>query len=53
MKMWIDMNYVCAVYGVVVFIVVVDWTTRGRYHFRGQATRHEQAAGLNVDHVVS
>lgn len=30
-----DMNYVSAVYGVVVFIVLCDWFARGRRSFRG------------------
>lgn len=29
------MNYVSAVYGVVVFIVLADWFARGRKSFRG------------------
>ena len=39
----IDMNYVSAVYGVVVFIIVVDWVVRGKRGYRGQALRHEEA----------
>ena len=42
----IDMNYVCAVYGVVVAIIVIDWFVRGRRHFRGQTVRHEASAAL-------
>lgn len=38
-----DMNYVSAVYGVVVFIIVVDWFVRGKRGYRGQALRHEEA----------
>lgn len=34
-----DMNYVSAVYGVVVFIIVVDWFARGRKNYRGQDNR--------------
>lgn len=37
------MNYVSAVYGVVLFIMVIDWFARGRRHYRGQAARHEDA----------
>lgn len=37
------MNYVCVVYGIVVFIIVVDWFTRGKKVFRGQQARHEEA----------
>lgn len=48
------MNYVSAVYGVVVIIIVVDWFARGRRHYRGQTTRHEEAAHvLNAEaHMV-
>lgn len=38
-----DMNYVSAVYGVVVLIIVIDWFTRGRREYRGQTLRHEEA----------
>ena len=38
------MNYVSAVYGVVGVVITVDWFTRGRKHYRGQAARHEAAA---------
>ncbi len=47
-----DMNYVSAVYGVVVIIIVVDWLVRGRRAYRGQTLRHEEAearlAGADV-----
>ena len=47
------MNYVSAVYGVVVFIIVIDWLVRGRVHYRGQAARHEEAnAHLRSSSVV-
>jgi choline transport protein len=36
-----DMNYVSAVYAVVVFIIAVDWLARGRKHYRGQTDRKE------------
>ena len=39
----IDMNYVSAVYGVVIFIIVVDWFVRGKREYRGQTLRHEEA----------
>lgn len=35
------MNYVSAVYAVVVFIIAVDWLSRGRREYRGQADRRE------------
>ena len=41
-----DMNYVSAVYGVVVFIIVVDWFVRGRRHYRGQVARHDEAIAV-------
>lgn len=34
------MNYVSAVYGIVVLIITTDWVTRGRREFRGQSIRH-------------
>ena len=36
------MNYVSAVYGVVVFIIVIDWFIRGKRGYRGQSLRHEE-----------
>lgn len=38
------MNYVSAVYGIVVIIIVVDWFARGKVHYRGQTLRHEEAS---------
>lgn len=43
-----NMNYVSAVYGVVVLIIVVDWFIRGRNGYRGQAARHEQLVVLTT-----
>ena len=37
------MNYVSAVYGVVVLIIVTDWLVRGKRGYRGQTLRHEEA----------
>ncbi|KAI9933978.1 hypothetical protein ASPWEDRAFT_35956 [Aspergillus wentii DTO 134E9] len=37
-----DMNYVSAVYGVVVVIICIDWVVRGRRSFRGQTARHRE-----------
>jgi hypothetical protein len=34
------MNYVSAVYGVIVLIITVDWLARARKSFRGQTIRH-------------
>ena len=39
-----DMNYVSAVYGVVMLVILSDWLVRGRRHYRGQAVRHEEIA---------
>ncbi|KAL2007412.1 hypothetical protein VTN00DRAFT_8850 [Thermoascus crustaceus] len=36
------MNYVSAVYGVVVAIILVDWFVRGRRSYRGQDARHRE-----------
>ncbi len=38
-----NMNYVSAVYAVVVLLITVDWLVRGRYSFRGQTARREEA----------
>lgn len=38
-----DMNYVSAVYGVII-IIFTDWFARGRKGYRGQAARHEEIA---------
>jgi choline transport protein len=35
------MNYVSAVYAVVVAIIAIDWLTRGRKEYRGQTDRRE------------
>lgn len=37
------MNYVCAIYGILVLIIVVDWFLRGRKSYRGRTLRHEEA----------
>ncbi|MCJ1314942.1 hypothetical protein MMC15_000256 [Xylographa vitiligo] len=47
-----NMNYVSAVYGVVAFIIAVDWFARGRKHYRGQAARHEDATLLRGQEAV-
>jgi len=36
------MNYVSAVYAVVVAIILIDWFSRGKRSYRGQAARHEE-----------
>lgn len=36
------MNYVSAVYAVIVVIILIDWFLRGRRSYRGQETRHEE-----------
>ncbi|EEH22110.2 hypothetical protein PABG_04321 [Paracoccidioides brasiliensis Pb03] len=38
-----NMNYVSAVYFVVVVIILADWFLRGRKHYRGQGQRHDEA----------
>lgn len=45
------MNYVSAVYGVVVFVITVDWIVRGKRNYRGQVTRHEESVDL-TEHVI-
>ncbi|KAL8934825.1 MAG: hypothetical protein Q9216_005713 [Gyalolechia sp. 2 TL-2023] len=39
-----NMNYVSAVYGILVLIIIADWFLRGRHHYRGQVQRHDEAA---------
>ena len=47
------MNYVSAVYGVVVFIIIIDWFIRGKRGYRGQSLRHEEVgAHLTGEEVV-
>jgi choline transport protein len=36
------MNYVSAVYGVVVFIMLVDWFARGKYSFKREEVAEEK-----------
>lgn len=43
-----NMNYVSAVYGVVVIIIVIDWFVRGRNGYRGQAARLEELHGMTT-----
>lgn len=38
-----NMNYVSAVYFVVVLIMGMNWLIRGRKSYRGQELRHEEA----------
>ena len=40
------MNYVSAVYAVVVVVICIDWQVRGRRLYRGQEVRHEEQAAL-------
>lgn len=35
------MNYVSAVYAVVVLIITIDWLVRGKREYRGQGDRKE------------
>lgn len=39
-----DMNYVSAVYGILLLIITSDWFIRGKHHYRGQSVRHEEVA---------
>lgn len=36
------MNYISAVYGIVILIVTLDWFIRGRREYRGASTRREE-----------
>ncbi|MCJ1479323.1 hypothetical protein MMC13_008008 [Lambiella insularis] len=47
-----NMNYVSAVYGVVVIIMAMDWFLRGRKYYRGQAARHEDAMLIREHEIV-
>ena len=38
-----NMNYISAVYGVILVIIFTDWFVRGRKNYRGQEARHEAA----------
>lgn len=40
------MNYVSAVYGVVILVIIIDWQVRGRRMYRGQEVRHEEGVAL-------
>ncbi len=42
----IDMNYISAVYGIVAFIMILDWFLRGRREYRGASKRHQETSGL-------
>lgn len=42
------MNYVCAVYAVVVSIIAIDWLARARKEYRGQTDRREAAAATDT-----
>jgi len=37
-----DMNYISAVYGIVILILLLDWFIRGRREYRGASTRREE-----------
>lgn len=36
------MNYISAVYAIVILIVILDWFIRGRTKYRGASTRREE-----------
>ncbi|KAK8169142.1 amino acid/polyamine transporter I [Phyllosticta citrichinensis] len=46
-----NMNYVCAVYGVIVAIIAADWLARGRRKYRGQEVRKGEV-DMVVERVV-
>lgn len=41
-----NMNYISAVYGVVVVIIGLDWFARGRKQYRGASERHDFAGAI-------
>ena len=48
-----NMNYVCVVYGIIVFLLGVDWFVRARKSYRGQDLRREDAERLERGFVGS
>ncbi|PYI22858.1 amino acid transporter [Aspergillus japonicus CBS 114.51] len=46
-----NMNYVSAVYGVIIFIILVDWFARGRKSFRGSQSCVEDATTTTTGHA--
>lgn len=44
------MNYVSAVYAVVVLIITIDWLFRGRKEYRGQTDRQEAVEEETLRH---
>ena len=36
------MNYVSVIYGILFFIMLTDWFTRGRKKYRAATLRHEE-----------
>lgn len=46
----VGMNYVAAVYGIIIFIVVVDWLIRGRRQYRSSDLDLDAVDGLSVQH---
>ncbi|KAL2054882.1 hypothetical protein ABVK25_004704 [Lepraria finkii] len=47
-----NMNYVSAVYGVEVIIIVADWFIRGKRGYRGQSLRHEEVDAHLTGEIV-
>ncbi|KAJ5573730.1 uncharacterized protein N7459_008157 [Penicillium hispanicum] len=41
-----NMNYVSAVYGVVVFVILVDWFARGRRSFKAEEIRQDKSESV-------
>ena len=48
-----DMNYVSAVYAILVLIIVIDWFARGRREYKAQDERHDEAAAPLLRESVS
>jgi choline transport protein len=40
------MNYVSAVYVVVIAVISIDWLVRGRKTYRSQSARHNEVEGV-------
>jgi choline transport protein len=41
-----NMNYVCVVYGIVIFLLGIDWIVRGRREYRGVGDRAMEVSAL-------
>lgn len=47
-NLFIGMNYVAAVYGIIIMIILVDWLLRGRQQYRNSDLDLDAVDGLSV-----